>query len=128
MKKSLELKESHEIDHSFKYDMVIVYRYDVLLWKNIILNNYNVNNNIYVNAWDGSCNADYHFIMSNDNAFNFKYLFDSVYNHKNQHKFHHWIKNYIVNIMKCHLVEDEIRVGLHQEHLRVLYNKKKIKK
>ena len=81
---------------------------------------YNVNNSIYVNKWNGSCSADYHFVMSSENAYRFKYLYNSVVDHNNKHKFHHWIKNYIVNILKCRLLEDDIPVGLFQEHMRLM--------
>jgi hypothetical protein len=120
LKKSIELKEIYEIEKNIKYDIVIIYRYDVLIWKDIILDKYETDKYIYVNAWDGSCNADYHFIMSNENSFKFKYLYDSIYLYDNRHGFHHWIKNYLVNIINCELREDEIFAGEHQEHMRVL--------
>ena len=120
LKKSLELKEQYEKDNDIKYDIVIIYRYDVLIWKDMSLDFYNVNNSIYVNKWNGSCSADYHFVMSSENAYRFKYLYNSVVDHNNKHKFHHWIKNYIVNILKCRLLEDDIPVGLFQEHMRLM--------
>lgn len=120
IKKSLELKELFEIEQNISYDIVIIYRYDVLLWKDMSLKNYKTDSFIYVNAWDGSCNADFHFVMSNENSKKFKYLYDSVYLYNNHHQFHHWIKNYIVNILNLELSEDDIQVGLHQEHLRVI--------
>lgn len=127
LKKSIELKEIYEINKDIKYDIVIIYRYDVLLWKDIILEEYDIEKNIYVNAWDGSGNADYHFIMSSENSYKFKYLYDSIYIHNNSHKFHHWIKNYIVNIIKCNLIEDDIKAGLFQEHMRVIDNNPSLK-
>jgi hypothetical protein len=123
IKKTLELKEIFEIEQNIMYDLVIIYRYDVLLWKNMILKNYKIDSTIYVNSWDESCNADFHFVMSNENSKKFKYLYDSVYLYNNYHKFHYWIKNYIVNILKIDLKEDDIQVGLFQEHLRVIGDK-----
>ena len=115
------------MEQNFDYDIVIVYRYDVLLWKDIILDDYKLDDFVYVNAWDGSCNADYHFIMSNKNSHKFKYLYDSIYFYQNYHKFHYWIQNYIVNVIKCNIKEDNIIAGQHQEHMRVLgENYKKI--
>jgi hypothetical protein len=122
LKKSIELKEIYEIESNVVYDYVIIYRYDILLWKDIILHNYYLNNYIYVNGWDGSCNADFHFIMSNSNSHKFKYLFDSVKLYDNTHKFHHWIKNYTQNIIKCNIIEDSIIAGIDQEHMRVIGN------
>lgn len=125
LKKSLELKEIYEIENNFNYDIIIIYRYDVLLWKDMDLNIYDTDKYIYVNAWDGSCTADYHFVMSNHNSYKFKYLYDSVYLQNNKHEFHKWIKNFIINIIKCDLREDNIIAGIHQEHMRVLWNKNK---
>lgn len=120
LKKSLELREVYEIENSFNYDIIIVYRYDVLLWKDMVLDSYDINKYIYVNAWLGNCDADFHFVMSHSNAYKFKYLYDSVYLHNNIHVFHQWIKNYAVNIIKCNMQEDEIRAGIFQEHMRVI--------
>lgn len=122
IKKTLELKELHEFEVEKNYDIIIVYRYDVLLWKDMVLNNYDINNFIYVNGWDGNCNADFHFIMSHNNALKFKYLYDSVNIYGNKHGFHHWIKNYVLNIIKCNLKEDDIKAGVFQEHMRVIGN------
>jgi hypothetical protein len=120
IKKSLELKEIYEIESNSNYDVVIVYRYDVLLWKDMILDEYDVDKYIYVNQWYGECNADFHFVMSNNNSHKFKYLYDSVVLYNNFHKFHHWIKNYVINILKCELKEDNLTAGIFQEHMRVI--------
>jgi hypothetical protein len=121
-KKSIELKEIYEIESRINYDVVIVYRYDVLLWKDMILGDYDTTNFIYVNAWRGSKNADFHFVMSNENAHKFKYLYDSVVLYNNLHKLHHWIKNYIENIIKIPITEDTIEAGISQEHMRVIWD------
>lgn len=121
LKKSLELKEEYEISNGIKYNIVIVYRYDVLLWKNMTLSFYDTENSMYVNGWDGRCLADFHFVMSNEISKKFKYLFDSILNNNNIHKFHSWIYNYVVNFMKCNLKEDLIKAGKNQEHMRVIF-------
>jgi hypothetical protein len=127
LKKSLELKEMYEIESNIQYDIVIIYRYDVLLWIDMLLDEYDTENSIYVNAWgDGSANADFHFVMSNKDSNKFKYLYDSVNIYDNKHLFHHWIKNYILNIIKCNLKEDKIRAGIDQEHMRVIGNDTKL--
>lgn len=120
MKKSLELMEMYEIKNGFEYDLVIVYRYDVLIWKNMILSEYDTDAYMYVNAWNQSCEADFHFVMSRKNAHKFKYLYDSVSVYNNLHQFHRWIKNYVVNIVGISMKEDSIVAGVDQEHLRVL--------
>ena len=120
LKKSLELKEIFEIDRKFQYDLVIVYRYDVLLWKDMKLDDYNVDKFFYVNAWNQSCQADFHFVMSNENARKFKYLYDSVALYRNAHGFHRWINNYVTGILGLQMREDDIHAGKDQEHLRLL--------
>jgi hypothetical protein len=119
-KKSIELKEIYEIENRMGYDIVIIYRYDVLLWKDLLLDNYDTENFIYVNAWRGSKNGDFHFVMSNENSHRFKYLYDSVSLYNNLHSFHYWIRNYIENIIKTPLTEDTIEAGVFQEHMRVI--------
>jgi hypothetical protein len=98
--------------------MVIVYRYDVLLWKDIVLSNYDLSE-IYVNAHHDS-NGDFHFIMNSDNASNFKYLYDSI-KLGNHYRMHFWIKNYVNHYMKKNLIMDEIIPGNHQEVIRKIY-------
>lgn len=121
IQKSIQLKESYEFEKSFNYDIVIVYRYDVLIWKDLCLSTYDFDNNdntIYVNAHPG-CIGDFHFIMKNNLSFNFKFLYNSI-SQGNPHKTHHWIKNYIVNFMKIKIKCDQIWVGKFQEVLRVI--------
>jgi hypothetical protein len=115
MKKSIQLKEEYEMENKFKYDIVILYRYDVLLWKDMIFDNYNFNN-IYVNAHP-DYNGNFHFLMNNKNSYYFKHLYDSI-NYGNRHFIHFWIKNYIINYMNQNIEMDDIIPGLHQEVLR----------
>lgn len=117
IKKSIELKEEYEIKNNIKYDLVILYRYDVLLWKNMDLNKYaNLNEVIYVNAHPNE-GGDFHFVMNNEKSKDFKYLFDSLYK-GHRHSVHEWIKNYIVLFMKLKCVSDSIVPGKHQEVYR----------
>ena len=119
IKKTIELKEEYEKENNFEYDIVILYRYDVLLWKDVILDNYKKlkSNNIYVNAHPKG-HGDFHFIMTNNNSLIFKNLFDSPLKNKNPHRMHYWIKNYIVRFCKKKLLMDEIIPGRHQEVIR----------
>lgn len=119
MKKSIELKEEYEKENNIKYDVVILYRYDVLLWKDIVLSTYAMNE-IYVNAHSDS-NGDFHFIMNSENASEFKYLYDSV-KLGNPCRTHFWIKNYVHHFMKKNLLMDQIVPGHHQEVLRKIYS------
>lgn len=118
IKKTIELKEEYEKEQNIKYDIVILYRYDVLLWKNMILNEYEniFNNDIYVNA-HSDCNGDFHFVMNNNNSYEFKYLYDSI-KLGNACIMHYWIKNYVLNFMKKTIIMDKIVPGKNQEVIR----------
>ena len=119
IQKTIQLKESYEAENMFNYDIVIVYRYDVLIWKDLCLSTYEFNDHtIYVNGHPG-CNADFHFIMKNNLSFYFKFLYNSI-RHGNFHKTHSWISNYVVNYMKIDIKCDEIWAGKFQEVLRVI--------
>jgi hypothetical protein len=120
IKKSIELKEEYQKEHNINYDFVIIYRYDVLLWKNILLSNYiNLTDNLYVNGHSDS-NGDFHFIMNDENSINFKYLYDSI-KLNNKHQMHYWIKNYVINYMNKNLIMDDIIPGQHNEVLRKIF-------
>jgi hypothetical protein len=120
-KKAIELKEEYEKEKNISYDIVILYRYDVLLWKNINLNDYaNLNDIIYVNAHH-DCNGDFHFVMDNIKSNKFKNLIDSI-NFGNHYRMHFWIKNYVINYMKSSIKMDNIIPGVHQEAIRKIYD------
>ena len=116
-KKSIELKEEYEKENNIKYDIVILYRYDVLLWKSMILSEYpNIHDTVYVNAhWD--CGGDFHFVMNNENAMLFKELYDSI-KLVNTYRVHYWIMVYVQDYMKVKMAMDSIRPGVHQEVYR----------
>jgi hypothetical protein len=117
IKKSIELMEEYELEKNIEYDMVILYRYDIFLWKDMNLSNYNkLNDTIYVNAY-ADCNGDFHFIMNSAVSKKFKNLYDSV-ELGNNHILHYWIKNYIQNYMKINICMDNIKAGTHQEVIR----------
>lgn len=121
IKKVIEMKEEYEEKNDIKYDIVMLYRYDLFLWKNIILQNYsNLDKKIYVNG-NVSCEGDFHFIMNNNSSFLFKNLYDSI-KLGNKHKVHKWIKNYIINFIKIDLVMDDIYPGRFQEVIRKIYD------
>jgi hypothetical protein len=120
-KKVIELKEEYEKENNINYDIVIIYRYDVLLWKDIMLKDYiNLNNTIYVNAHDADGNGDFHFIMNSEKANQFKCLVDSI-KFGNRHAEHCWIRNYIIKYMKTNIKPDNIYPGVHQEVIRKIF-------
>jgi len=117
MKKSLHLKERFEHISSCEYDMVIFYRYDVLLWKDIPLSKYHVgDNSIYVNAHMNK-DGDFHFIMNSLNATQFVKLYDHL--GVDFVAFAHYtFKMFILNYMQVKLYTDDIIPGYHQEVFR----------
>ena len=121
IKKSIELKEEWERTNDLKYDIVMIYRPDVLLWKDINLDNYIINdNNIYVNAHVNG-NGDFHFLMNNINSNKFKKIYDWI-NINNFFVVHQSIKQYVINELNKNLLMDNIIPGLHQEVFRKLKN------
>jgi hypothetical protein len=116
IKKSIQLKNDYAQEMNRDYDLVILYRYDVLLWKDIRLDEYTDVDSVYVNAHPGS-NGDFHFIMSHSNSTLFMNLYDSV-ELGNHQVMHSWIQHYVVSFMKKHLRMDSIYPGLHQECIR----------
>ena len=117
MRKSVELKEAYEAENNIVYSTVIIYRYDSLLWKPLVLDTYTgLDDTIYVSS-GANGNGEFHFVMANAVSAVFKNLIDSIAI-GNRHIFHSWIKNYVVNYMKYKIKEDEISAGVHQEVLR----------
>ena len=101
------------LKQNIRYDYVILYRPDVILWKPINLDNYNPNI-IYVNAHENS-NGDFHFIMNLNNAKKFKEL----YNNNNILFSQHYVfREYIRNYMHEKLEMDNIFPLHDQEVLR----------
>lgn len=121
MKKSLGLMHAWEQKLGKTYDMVILYRPDVFLWKDMNLSNYRMDDvTIYVNAHD-NCDGDFHFIMSSVTSRGFANLIDSTCN-GNPHALHCWIKRYVVHHLNKRLLMDTIYPGRHQEVLRKIWN------
>jgi len=111
LQKSIQLMENNQSE----YDLVMIYRTDILLLKNIDFKLYDPQK-IYVNTFM-NCQGDFHFIMNAANAKTFKNLYNSL-DHGNRYGTHFWIKNYVINFMNKTLVEDGIVAGIDQEVLR----------
>lgn len=116
-KKSIEIKEAYELENNIQYDIVIIYRYDVLLWKPIILDTYTALENTIYPTGGADGNSDFHFIMSNAASAQFKNLYESL-SLGNRYIVHSWIKNYIIKYLKLKVVPDSILPGRHQEAMR----------
>lgn len=116
IKKVCELLEKSNQD----YDKVIIYRPDLLIWKDIDLNKYK-NENIYVNAHP-NCEGDFHFIFSHENLKIFKTIFDSL-SEDLPPMVHHYIKRHIINVFnKNNYLMDDITVAKFQEIVRKIGN------
>ena len=118
IKKVLELKEQAEIRDNFEYDIVILFRPDVLIWTDIILLSYNLSY-FYTDGHPDN-NGDIHFVMSSNNSKQFKKLYNSL-DYGNKHAQHSWIKNYLIKYCNFDIRGDRITPGVHEEVLRHIY-------
>lgn len=117
--KALSLSKSIELlqNSNLSFDKIILYRPDLILFKDINLNNYS--NNIYVNQFQNG-NGDFHFITNDSNIHLFKDIYHST--SYNPCKTHFWIQNYF-NLKNINLIEDDIVAGIDQEVIRKVYTK-----
>lgn len=113
-----ELVDNYIQKNNKKYDLFIIYRPDLLLWKNMYLNKYDILK-IYSNNNHGTNTGDFHFVMSYDNLLKFKNIYDSVsINLKPIH--HQIIPEYMKLFNNTILIPDDIVAGQHQEVIRKL--------
>ena len=94
IQKVLTLKEIHENYNNFKYDIVILFRPDVLIWTDMIFSKYDTSY-FYTDGHQEN-QGDIHFVMSSMHANVFKNLYLSLDN-GNYHELHGWIKRYIID-------------------------------
>ena len=115
IKLGLELIESSGIN----YDLILICRMDVLMWDNLDLKQYDLNN-IYANACTVKGGGDLHFIMNPKNASIFKNCFDSalVGNPPYDHQF---FRNYVTNFMKKEITEDNLKQDFDLGPIRAIY-------
>lgn len=127
IKKSIELKEAYEVKNNFKYDAVILYRYDVLLWKDIILSNYDLSKQMYSSSYIYPFSVgDFHFIMNHNQAFLFKGCYDwlsksNTYNNYIGLNPHYLLYNYITNVIKLKVKTDGIMPAFDQDVIRKIH-------
>lgn len=117
IKKSIELAEEYQKENDIKYDLIILFRPDLIILKDMNLKEYN-SNKIYVNGHTPPDPVgDFHFVMGTELASQFKHLYDGV-ELGNPCKHHFWMQNYVTNFMKQELLFDNIIAGNHEEVLR----------
>ena len=104
--KSLALMLEHAEKENIRYDYVISYRPDALLYKDMRLSDY-LFDAVYVNS---AVFEDFHFIMSHEKATVFKNLYGSRM----------LIPQYVHSTMKTKILPDNIQCGRDQEILRKL--------
>jgi hypothetical protein len=115
IQKVLNLKEVYENDNNFKYDIVILFRPDVLIWTDMIFSKYDTSY-FYTDGHQNN-EGDIHFVMNTEHANVFKNLYLSIDN-GNYHEQHLWIKRYIIEYCKFNIRSDILKPGLHEEVLR----------
>jgi hypothetical protein len=118
---ALAIKKSFELikDSLYDYKYIIFYRPDVLLWKNLDLSRYDIDN-IYCNNY-GDGQGDFHFVMSSRNAEKFSLVYDYLCE-DNPPIDHIYIPKYSEKSMGKKILCDNIEAGVHQEVVRKLQN------
>ena len=127
IKKSIQLKEEYEKFNHFTYDKVILYRYDLLLWKPMLLKEYDVKQYIYVNKdIIMPIKSDLHFVMSSKNASVFSTLYDYL---SKKNKYDHGIINTFLKQKGIVYKEDSICVHFDTNIIRRIHTSfmKKVK-
>lgn len=114
---ALSIKKSIELAESYQYDLVILFRPDLILLKDMDLKKYDPSQ-IYVNGHSPPDPVgDFHFVMGQKIASEFKNLYDGALQ-GNPCKHHFWMQNYVSNFMNRPLLTDEIIAGTDEEVLR----------
>jgi len=115
IKKVLELQENYSNNNKINYDIVVLFRPDILIWKDISFPKYDLNN-FYI---DGSpdCCGEMYFVMSFKHSLLFKDLYLSV-EAGNPYRVHLWTKLYLINYCKIPIRMDDLIPGRDCEVLR----------
>lgn len=124
--RSLSIKKVVDLlSNDSSYDYVILYRPDIMLWTDIILNKYNPNI-LTVNSRNVMTNysGDFHYISNIENIKKFSLRYDldtppsgwSVYSHENTSR---WMK-FIRDTMQVDIDMDDIEAGIDQAPIRYI--------
>ena len=113
-----ELVEQYVNNTQTSYDLIIITRPDILVWKNFKLDSYNPSMVTLDNYQD--YRGEMHFIMSYENMLRFKNLFDSISKElPAQH--HNLFKDYLFNYMRVPVAQDDIVAGEDEAPMRYIY-------
>jgi hypothetical protein len=114
----LELQETYSNIKSINYDIVLLFRPDVLIWTDMIFSKYDLQY-FYTDGQEDN-NGDLYFIMSPEHALLFKDLYLSL-QYGNKHVQHEWIKKFIIKYCNMPIQTDTLIPGKHFEVLRHIY-------
>lgn len=98
------------------YDMVILYRYDILLWKDMNLDALDMNH-VYINNWENTIYGDLHVIFHGSLVGEFSKLFYML-GPNNPAREHGVFPNFIQNHLKKEIRPDNIIVAKDQNLIR----------
>jgi hypothetical protein len=112
-KKACELVKTYSLRTRTNYDYIIAYRPDVMLWKDMTLENY-PKDKVVVNKWL-SCLGDFHVVFNQGFLDRMIGMYDLIGNVRPEP--HH----IIVNCFSDVIAMDEIQAGEHQEITRKLF-------
>jgi hypothetical protein len=101
-----------------EYDLVIVYRFDMLLWKDMDLDQLDLDY-LYVNNWDYTLYGDFHVIFKGSLLDQFAKIFYTLGPH-NPASEHSILTNFVNNHLKCSMRHDDILVVRDQCVIRRL--------
>jgi hypothetical protein len=118
IKKVLELQEHYSLENNITYDIVVLFRPDVLIWKDMVLSKYDLN--YFYTCGHLNNNGDIYFVMSSKDALVFKGLYNSL-KHGNRHIQHEWIKTFIIRYCNLSVKGDILIPGKDFEVLRHIY-------
>ena len=115
MKKVSNMVKDYSNENKIKYDLIMIYRLDVLLVVDLLFNDYNP---FYItcNNWE-DCMGEFHFIMNYQNMLEFCKVYD-FFSPILKPVCHTYYKNYVRNYLGRKYVQDGIRSGVFQECVR----------
>lgn len=112
--KAISIKRVSELVEG-DYDVYIIYRPDLILIKDMNLDDYE-DGVVYSNGYDG---GDFHFVMNKTDFYMFADLFEC---HPDGDKYTHTVfKNHVNQYMNKTIQTDSIRVGSYQEVVRKVF-------
>ena len=125
---AVNLVRDYVINTEVQYNIVIVWRIDALLWKDIKITNYNVKDKIYCTKWkwpdwSGELNrGDFHFVMNYTNFLHYYHMYSNISNTFIPFP-HSTLLNYTKKHLNIILTPDNIRPGLHSGIMRNIHSR-----